>query len=352
MSKKVVAVVFGGCSPEYEVSLNSSFSIINAIDREKYDVILIGITKQGSWFRYTGAVEDIPTDKWHSNDAVLTRAFVSPERGVGLMEIRNGSVQSVPVDVVFPMLHGRFGEDGTIQGLCELAGVPCVGSGAAASALCMDKSRAHKLISTKGIRVPRSVCYEYVPTEGEIHASVKELGLPVYVKPVKAGSSFGISKVEDAADLAQAVKLAFCFDDAVVLEENIDGFEARCSVVGNNELTVGRVDEIELSDGFFTFEEKYTLKTAKIHLPARVSEEMERRLADTAKVIYKTLGCKGYCRIDVFVTKDDEIIFNEANTIPGFTAKSGFPKMMQGIGIEYPQLVEMLIELSLENENV
>jgi len=349
MSKKTVAIIFGGCSPEYEVSLNSSFSIINAIDREKYDVILIGITKQGVWFRYTGLVEDIPADKWHTYEAVLTRAFISPERGIGLVEVKGGDVVSIPVDVVFPMLHGRFGEDGTIQGLCELAGIPCVGSGAAASALCMDKSRAHKLVSAEGIKVPKSVCFEYVPTDDEILSAAEDLGLPVYVKPVKAGSSFGISKVENAAALVDAVKLAFFFDDAVIIEESIGGFEARCSVLGNNKLTVGRVDEIELSEGFFTFEEKYTLKTAKIHLPARVSEEMEKRITDMAKLIYKTLGCRGYCRIDVFVTKNNEIIFNEANTIPGFTDKSGYPKMMREIGIEFPQLLDKLIELSLEN---
>ncbi|MCL2366558.1 MAG: D-alanine--D-serine ligase VanG [Oscillospiraceae bacterium] len=350
MGKKVVAVIFGGCSPEYEVSLNSSFSIINAIDREKYDVVLIGITRQGSWFRYTGLVEDIPSDKWHSYDAVLTRAFISPERGSGLVTVKDGVLQALPVDVVFPVLHGRFGEDGTIQGLCELAGIPCVGAGAAASALCMDKDRAHKLVSMEGIKVPKSVCFEYVPTDDEIYAAVQDLGFPVYVKPVKAGSSFGISKVENSAALIDAVRLAFFFDDAVIIEENIDGFEAGCSVVGNHTLIVGRVDEVELSEGFFTFEEKYTLKTSKIHTPARVSEEMELRLVDAAKVIYKALGCRGYCRIDVFVTQDNEIVFNEANTIPGFTAKSRFPKMMQGIGIEYPQLVDMLIELSLENE--
>jgi len=347
MSKKVVAVVFGGKSPEYEVSLNSSYSIINAIDNNKYEVIMLGITRQGQWFRYTGSVEDIPTDKWHSDETLLIRAFISPECGGGLLEIREGKVVPVPVDVVFPVLHGRFGEDGTIQGLCELAGIPVVGSGAAASALCMDKDRAHKLVSLTGIAVPRSICFEYVPPDGELLASVRELSFPVYVKPVKAGSSFGISKVSSIELILEAVREAFSFDDAVIIEESIDGIETGVSVVGNNELTVGRVDEVELFGGFFTYEEKYTLKTAKIHTPARIGEGMERRVQEAAKVIYKTLGCKGYCRIDIFLTKDDEIVFNEANTIPGFTAKSRFPKMMQGIGIGYPELVDILIELAV-----
>jgi len=348
MKKKTVAIIFGGYSPEYEVSLKSAYSIICAINREKYDVILIGITRQGHWYKYTGSVEDIPTDKWHDYDAVLTRAIISPERGGGIIEIRDGSIADVPIDVAFPVLHGRYGEDGTIQGLCELAGIPCVGAGSASSALCMDKDRAHKLVSLAGISVPEAVCFEYFPSDEEIFAAAEKLGLPLYVKPVKAGSSFGISKIESMEELTDAVKLAFFFDDAVILEENIDGFEVGCAVVGNDELTVGRVDEIELSDGFFTFEEKYTLKTSKIHMPARISTDMESKLQETAKVIYKILGCRGYCRIDIFLTKGNRIVFNEANTIPGFTAQSRFPKMMQELGIDYPNLVERLIDLSFD----
>ncbi|MCL2228012.1 MAG: D-alanine--D-alanine ligase [Oscillospiraceae bacterium] len=351
MRKKVVAIIFGGSSPEYDVSLNSSYSIINAIDCEKYEIVLVGITRQGLWYRYSGGVEGIPNDDWHADEALLTRAFISPERSGGLLEIKDGNVRSVPVDVVFPVLHGRCGEDGTVQGLCELAGIPCVGAGLASSALCMDKDRAHKLVSLAGIRTPKAVCFEYVPGDEEILSAAKQLGLPLYVKPVKAGSSFGISKVESLAVVCDAAKAAFAFDDAIIMEENIDGFETGCAVAGNDELTVGRVDEIELSDGFFTYEEKYTLKTSKIHMPARIDASTELRLQEAAKVIYRTLGCRGYCRIDTFLSKDGEIIFNEANTIPGFTPKSRFPKMMQGIGIEYPELVDMLIGLCLEIHN-
>ncbi|MCL2391475.1 MAG: D-alanine--D-serine ligase VanG [Oscillospiraceae bacterium] len=351
MNKKVVAVIFGGCSPEYPVSLMSSFSIINAINRDKYDVILIGITKQGLWFRFNGAAQAILEDKWQDDDALLTRAFISPERGGGLLEVKNDITTSIAVDVVFPVLHGRFGEDGTIQGLCELSGIPLVGAGAAASALCMDKDRAHKLVSFAGISVPKSVCFEYVPSDDEVISAVSELALPMFVKPVKAGSSFGITKVHSLDCLTAAVREAFSFDDAVIIEEGIDGIETGCAVVGNHELTVGRVDEIELSDGFFTYEEKYTLKTSEIHMPARIDAALESRLQEAAKIIYKTLGCRGYCRVDIFLTKDKQIVFNEANTIPGFTAKSRFPKMMKGIGIEYPELVDMLIDLSLEIRN-
>ena len=347
MDKKTVAVIFGGCSPEYEVSLKSAYSIISAIDRRKYDVILIGITKQGLWHRYTGCVEDIPEDKWQADDTCLRSVVLSPSRGAGLLEIANGRVAAVPIDVVFPVLHGANGEDGTIQGLCELAGIPVVGSGSAASALCMDKDRAHKLVSLAGLRVPKAVCFEHTPADDEILAAARGLELPVFVKPVKAGSSIGITKVEDFSMLIEAVRSALLYDDAVIIEEGIDGFETGCSVVGNRELITGRVDEIELTGGFFDYEEKYTLKTSKIHMPARVDADTERRLQEAAKMIYRTLGCRGYARIDIFLTNDNEIVFNEANTIPGFTSHSRFPNMMKGVGIGFEQLVDMLIELGI-----
>ena len=389
MSKKTVAVIFGGLSPEYDVSLKSSYSIISAIDRDKYDIILLGITRQGGWYRYYGSVEGIPLDRWHIDESLLHSAIISPSRsgaatvssggcdaaasgggdieasgsgaatsssgdgdaassgGGGLIEFQDGQAVFVHIDAVFPVLHGRNGEDGTVQGLCELAGIPVVGSGSAASALCMDKDRSHKLVSLVGIAVPDSVCFEYSPTDDEVVQAMKRLGLPLFVKPVKAGSSFGITMVEGESQLLSAVRTALEFDDAVILEEYIDGFETGCSVVGNGELITGRVDEIELAHGFFDYEEKYTLKTSKIHMPARIDDDMERRLQEAAKLIYRTLGCSGYARIDIFLSSAGKIVFNEANTIPGFTSHSRFPNMMKGVGIEYPQLVEMLIELAV-----
>ena len=347
MDKKTVAVIFGGCSPEYDVSLKSSFSIINAIDREKYDVILLGITRQGQWYRYSGLVSDIINDKWHLDTNNLQSAIISPSRGGGLLVIEGGVVASIPLDIVFPVLHGRYGEDGTIQGLCELAGIPVVGSGSAASALCMDKDRSHKLVSLAGIRVPKSICFEYIPKDDETLLAMRELRLPLFVKPVRAGSSFGITKVEDDSQLTEAIDNAFAYDDTIIMEEYIDGFEIGCSVVGNDELMTGRIDEIELAHGFFDYEEKYTLKTSKIHMPARINDEMERRLQETAKTIYRLLGCCGYARIDIFLSGKGEIVFNEANTIPGFTSHSRFPNMMKGVGIEYPELINMLIQLGI-----
>ena len=347
MQKRTVAIIFGGHSPEYDVSLKSAYSIINAVNRDKYDVMLLGITREGKWYKYTGSVDDIPKDEWHLDKNNLKNVIISQSRGEGLWEFDGDKAMPLHTDVVFPVLHGSYGEDGTVQGLCELAGIQVVGSGSAASALCMDKDRSHKLVSLAGIRVPKSICYEYAPSDNEVLSTIEELGLPMFVKPVKAGSSFGVTKVENASELMGAVKHALEYDDAVLFEEFIDGFETGCSVVGNHDLITGRIDEIELAGGFFDYEEKYNLITSKIHMPARIDEETERKLQDSAKTIYKVLGCRGYARVDIFLNSKGEIVFNETNTIPGFTAHSRFPNMMKGVGIDYPELVDMLIELAI-----
>ena len=344
--KKNIAVIFGGYSPEYGVSLVSSHSIINAINRGKYEIILLGITRDGEWFRYTGATEHILNDTWHTDPSFLKSAVISPSRGEGLLEFDEGNVIKTAIDVVFPVLHGKYGEDGTVQGLCELAGIPIVGCGTAASALCMDKDRAHKIVALAGVNVPKSISFEQPPSDETLLHRARDLKLPLFVKPSKTGSSFGISKIDEYSALSEAVEYAFTFDDVVIIEEGVDGFEVGCAVVGNHDIKTGRIDEIELSSGFFDFEEKYTLKTSKIHTPARIDSETEARIQDTAKIIYRALGCRGYARVDMFLTKDNGILFNEANTIPGFTPHSRFPRMMNGVGVSFEELVEMLIELS------
>jgi len=347
---KTVAVIFGGYSPEYTVSLKSAHSIINAIDRNKYEVVMIGITNSGRWHRYYGPADDIPSDGWHTDKTRLRQAFISPQRGGGLMEFVDEIAITVPVDVVFPVLHGRYGEDGTIQGLCELSGIPVVGAGSAASALCMDKERANKLVALAGVSVPKSVCFGFAPAEEELLSGVSGLKFPVFVKPVRGGSSIGVTKVENVADIPEAVRLARRYDDAVMVEEGIDGIEIGCAVVGNRDLTTGRVDEIEVASGFFDYEEKYSLKTSKIHVPARIDGETESRVQEAAKTIFRALGCRGYARIDMYLSKEGQIFFLEANTIPGFTPFSQFPRMMGAIGVGYPELVDTLIGLALSVE--
>ena len=349
MEKKNIAVIFGGCSPEHTVSLASAAAVIRNIDAEKYEVIQLGITEGGEWFRFYGSPDDIEANTWRADRTKCIPAVISPDRDQhGILEFRLSGVRTTRLDAAFPVLHGRNGEDGTVQGLCEVAGIPLIGCGTLASALCMDKDRAHKLVMLAGVAVPRSVLLEKLPTSAELAALADGVGYPLFVKPVRAGSSFGVARVEAPSELRAAVRNAFRYDNSVLLEEAVPGFEAGCAVIGNSELVTGRADEIELSGGYFDFEEKYTLKTSKIHMPARVDAATEQRLRETACRIYRALGCRGFARVDMFLTPDKRIVFNEVNTIPGFTSHSRFPKMMSGVGYDFPALVDALIALGLE----
>ncbi len=349
MEKKNIAVIFGGCSPEHTVSLASAAAVIRNIDAEKCEVIQLGITEGGEWFRFYGSPDDIEANTWRADRTKCIPAVISPDRDQhGILEFRLSGVRTTRLDAAFPVLHGRNGEDGTVQGLCELAGIPLIGCGTLASALCMDKDRAHKLVMLAGVAVPRSVLLEKLPTSAELAALADGVGYPLFVKPVRAGSSFGVARVEAPSELRAAVRNAFRYDNSVLLEEAVPGFEAGCAVIGNSELVTGRADEIELSGGYFDFEEKYTLKTSKIHMPARVDAATEQRLRETACRIYRALGCRGFARVDMFLTPDKRIVFNEVNTIPGFTSHSRFPKMMSGVGYDFPALVDALIALGLE----
>lgn len=347
MDKRTIAVIFGGCSPEYPVSLESSHSVIVNLDREKYDVIMLGITKGGEWYRFYGDVSALEDDSWRSGKCVP--AVISPDREVhGIIEFGEDGVRATRIDAAFPVMHGKNGEDGTIQGLCELAGIPVIGCGTLCSAICMDKDRAHKLAELAGVDVPAAIVLTGMPDADNIEARVAALGYPVFVKPVRAGSSFGITKVSSPAALMDAVRFAFQFDREVIIEEAITGFEVGCAVMGNDELVIGRVDEIEIYGDIFDYEEKYTLKTAKIHMPARISEETEKRIQATAGKIYRALDCRVMARVDMFLTPDGRIVFNEVNTIPGFTPHSRFPNMMKGIGLDFPALLDALVDYTFE----
>ena len=342
---KKVLVLFGGCSTEYEVSLQSASAVLAAIDREKYEVMLVGITREGCAYLYEGEETLIAENKWQGEQCYPATICMSRTYPALWVE-RKGLLEKKQFDIVFPVMHGKNGEDGPLQGLCEMAGIPLAGCGMESSVLGMDKDIAHTLVSLAGIRVPKSITLNHVREFSEKEIKIKQLGLPVFVKPVRAGSSFGISKVTNAEDMEAAVAEAFLHDKQVVIEENIDGFEVGCAIMGNVELTVGRVDEIALSEGFFDYEEKYTLKSSQIHMPARISLEEEARIKETAKKIYRTLGCKGFCRVDMFYTSSKEIVFNEVNTIPGFTSHSRFPNMMKGIGMDFKELVNQIIALA------
>ncbi len=349
MQKKKIAIIFGGNSTEYEVSLQSATAVFENINTDKYEVIPIGITREGEWYHYTGKTKKISDNTWFKETKELHRVAVSQDRSVkGFLILNNDNYEVMKVDLVFPVLHGKNGEDGTLQGIFELAGIPVVGCNTLSSALCMDKDRAHKLVSQTGILVPKSVVFRQFNRAAGMREIAEKLSYPLFVKPVRAGSSFGITKVNRLEELENAIELASRHDFEVVVEEEIRGFEVGCAVLGIDELTVGRVDEIELSNGFFDYTEKYTLKSSKIYMPARIDAAEEKRIQEAAVTIYRALGCSGFARVDMFYTPSGEIVFNEVNTIPGFTDHSRYPNMMKGIGLNFTQMLDKLIGLYTE----
>lgn len=345
-SKKTIAVFFGGCSTEYEVSLQSAYSIISCIDTNLYNPILIGIDRHsGKWFWYHGELELIENDCWQSETDCIP-VFPSVDKTIhGLCYMNNGSLKTISLDAALPILHGKNGEDGTIQGVLELMGVPIIGCGLLSSALCMDKDLAHYIVEMHGIKVPKSITIHKEYSDSIVQKAMSELGFPLFVKPVRSGSSFGITQVSGEEDLIPAIELAFQHDSTVILEEMIQGFEVGCAVLGTKDLLVGAVDEIELSEGFFDYTEKYTLKSSKIHVPARISSEKAEEIKKTALTIYKLLNCSFFARVDMFLTPTGEIYFNEVNTIPGFTSHSRYPNMLKEAGLTFADIINRLLDL-------
>ena len=350
MNKKNIIVFFGGCSSEYTVSLNSATAVIRNLDRERYSPVPVGITRQGDWYHYTGETQQIAADTWHTDRAHCTPAILSPCRSCHeLLICGSDELRRIPVDAALPILHGRNGEDGTIQGLIELAGIPLAGCGTLSSALCMDKDRAHRLVSLSGIRTPKALVLES-PAPHQAHAFARQTGFPLYVKPVRAGSSYGVTKVSSPVELEPAMEEAFAYDSQIILEENIPGFEVGCAVLGTREPITGEVDEIELSGGFFDYTEKYTLKTSAIHVPARICVEKREEIKLAAVKIYRALGCSGFARVDMFLTPEGEIVFNEVNTIPGFTEHSRYPGMMKAAGFSFSEVLNRILEQTLTKQ--
>ncbi|UNC93024.1 D-alanine--D-serine ligase VanG [Candidatus Contubernalis alkaliaceticus] len=349
MKKKKVAVLFGGCSTEYEVSLKSAAAVIDNCCRDKYEIILIGITREGKWFRYYGDTQKIENDTWFL-EGVCVEAIISPSRDVhGMIEFGSEGFCRTRIDVAFPVLHGKNGEDGTLQGLLEVAGIPFVGCDTLSSSMCMDKDIAHKIVGLEGIKTPNSICITKPRDNQPALDFALQQGFPVYVKPANAGSSMGITKANCEAELLAGMEKAFEHDRRVLIEENIDGFEVGCAVLGSDKLLTGEVDEIELCGGFFDYREKYTLETAKIHLPARIDERTTEKIKDTALIIYKALCCRGFARVDMFLTGQKEVVFNEINTIPGFTTKSRYPTMLCAVGLSYGEIIDNLINFALRS---
>ncbi len=356
MNRKTIVIFFGGCSSEYEISLASASGVLCHLDPGKYLPVPVGITREGDWYHYSGPLERIAADTWHEDKMHCAAAALSPSRSSHeLLVYGTDDLRRIPVDAALPILHGRFGEDGTLQGLIELAGIPLAGCGTLSSALCMDKDRAHRLAALSGIRCPKALVLDSpaaadnsVITENA-HSFAEQTGFPLFVKPVKAGSSYGVTRVTSPKQLSAAIELAFQYDNQVILEENIPGFEVGCAVLGTRELITGEVDEIELSGGFFDYTEKYTLKTSAIHVPARIPAAKAQEIKLAAKRVYRALGCSGFARVDLFLTPKGEIVFNEVNTIPGFTPHSRYPGMMKAAGYSFSEVLDMILEQALQH---
>ncbi len=347
-------ILFGGVSSEHDVSVISAKSVIENTPADKYNVIMLGITKDGKWFKYDGDVANLPEDKWLEDTENLTKAVISPDRNDhGLLVFEPDGVKTIKIDVAFPVLHGKNGEDGTIQGFFQLAGIPFVGCDMLASASCMDKVMTNTLADAAGIPQAKWLGlneYDYGKNpDSYIDKAADYLGFPIFVKPANAGSSVGVSKADDKTSLAVAITKAFKEDSKLVLEEGITGMEVECAVMGNEEPIASVCGEVVPCNDFYDFEAKYINPASELHIPARLSEEKLEEVRTAARNAYKALGCSGLTRVDFFVRSSDGLVMlNEPNTIPGFTSISMYSKLFAASGVSYPELVDKLFNLALE----
>ena len=353
MKKLSVCVLFGGISPEHEVSLRSAESVLNQIDKEKYNVLPVGITRDGDWIIYGGKdYSELPAGIWMKNPA-NRRGTISPVRGQGLFCFEGDCVVRERIDVVFPVMHGENCEDGAIQGLLQLAGIPYVGPHISASAVAMDKTLTKLVVDQAG--VPQAA-WELVRS-GELAHHMDHVisrleakfSYPMFVKPAGTGSSVGVSKAADRNGLEKALCDAAKFDKKILVEEFIHGREIEVAVLGNENPAASICGEIDSGAEFYDYEAKYVTDTSTAYIPARISEEVEEQVRELAVQVYSAIGCQGLSRVDFFVThEDNRIVFNEINTLPGFTSISMYPKLFAASGIPYSQLIDELLRLAVE----
>lgn len=354
MSKKIrVGILFGGKSAEHEISLLSAKSVIDAIDKNKYEVVLIGINKTGEWFLQENSdqyLTNVDNAKLVQLKAAQNNvALVPKETGNPLVSLSGGKLNQA-LDVVFPILHGTFGEDGTIQGLLKLANIPFVGASVLASAVGMDKDVMKRLLRDAGIPIAKFLTV----TEKNTHQYSFEqitntLGLPFFIKPANLGSSVGISKVKNKDEFEKALQHAFEFDRKIIIEEYIKGREIECSVLGNDHPIASLPGELIPQHEFYSYEAKYLDQNgALFEIPAKLPAEIIENIQTMAIQAYQVLCCEGMARVDMFLTESNQIYLNEINTIPGFTAISMYPKMWEKSGLPYTDLIDRLIQLALE----
>lgn len=347
-----VAVLFGGKSAEHEVSIQSAKNVVAAIDREKYEVILIGITKAGCWHLCADNAFDslsddgVPVFFNIEGDQVV---LVPNNSGALFYNLQEQSYLG-NIDVVFPVLHGTFGEDGTIQGLLKLAGIPFVGADVLASSVGMDKDITKRLLRDAGLPVSDAIiCSTYEQDACTAEIAVEKVGLPLFIKPANMGSSVGVMKVEKESEFKAALDKAFEFDNKVLIEECIVGREIECAVLGNEDPVVSVPGEIVPHANFYSYEAKYIDGDgATICIPADLTQECSETIRSMAISAYEVLCCAGMARVDFFLQEDGSIYINEINTIPGFTKISMYPQLWAASGVEYPSLVDQLMQLALE----
>lgn len=344
MSRLKIGVIFGGVSEEHVVSIKSAQEVAKNLDTEKYEPFWIGITTRGDWKLCDG-----PGAGWEHRGA--RPAALSPDRSAhGLLVMEQGAYESVRLDVVLPVLHGKLGEDGAIQGLLALSGIPYVGCDIQGSAVCMDKSLAYTIARSAGIATPN---FWVVAANEKVDPD--HLPYPVFVKPARSGSSFGVSKVTREDELASALSTARQYDSKVLIEQAVAGSELGCAVLGELfGLIVGEVDRVDLSHGFFRIHQEDSPETGSENstfiVPADISDESRRLVQETAKTIYRTLGCKGLARVDLFLTADGQVLLNEVNTMPGMTSYSRYPRMMAAAGLPLSDVIDRLISMTLHGK--
>jgi D-alanine--(R)-lactate ligase len=338
MTRIKVGIVFGGCSEEHLVSVKSAREIEKHLDAGKYEAYWIGITKSGAWKLCDG-----PGGDWESGRP----AVLSPDRGVpGLLVLDDGKYETIGLDVVLPVLHGKLGEDGAVQGLLELSGIPYAGCDVQSSALCMDKSLAYTVVGSAGIATP-----EFWTVRADEDVDPDSFTYPVFVKPARSGSSFGVSKVSSREELPAAIGTAAQYDSKVLVERAVAGSEVGCAILGNElELFAGEVDRIALSHGFFRIHQEDEPESGSENstpiVPADISADSRARVQETAKAIYRALGCRGLARVDMFLKEDGSVVLNEVNTLPGLTSYSRYPRMMAAAGVSLGELIDRLVSLA------
>ena len=346
-----VAILFGGISTEHDISCKSADNVINALNG-RFELVLIGITKAGEWFHYTGDAADV-TGNWESHDTEKV-VLVPGGRGQGgFYVVRDGALVRLDVDVALPVMHGQGGEDGTLQGALEMCGMPYVGCGVLASAVCMDKDASHRLAAAAGVRSPKCEVLYRGCDDADKAAAVEACGgYPVFVKPARGGSSIGVSKAADDASYAQALDAAFALDRKVAVEEAITGDEVGCAVTGDAEsgTFMGEVDQIVVTGGgFFRIHlEKNPGQNTELRCPSNLAPDVMARVREAGARVYEALGCEGFARVDLFVTPEGEVVFNEVNSTPGLTYYSRFPQMMRVAGHELGDVLADLIAKKLE----